>query len=867
MAGIFGQAARIGMASSAVALVMAAAPALAQAKRFNVPAQDAASGVSAFARQADIQLLISARDAQGKTTREVRGDMPVEEGLRRLLEGTGLRPERVGPQTYSIVPAGPATIAAEEEIEDSSAPIVVTGTSIRGIAPVGSSSITIRREQIEEAGYSTTEQFFATIPQNFAGGAAGPGPDGHLGNGSARGSNYTAASGVNLRGLGATSTLILVNGHRLSATGDGYLTDISTIPESAIERVEIVTDGASAIYGSDAVAGVVNFILRSGYDGAETRAKYGLATQGGYSELRIGQAVGRTWAGGGASITGEFVQQSRLPVNERAATAKIPMPADIYPPTRRLSIVSAGEQQLGSGLKLAVDVQYSNKSGERLRSNSATQYRAVKYDADKWGGSAALTLDLFGSWSARAAAAYGLENGDMTTKDINANGTIPLFQDANYFQELVTYDLGADGGVLALPAGDVRVALGGGIRTERWHRGGNQVQNNVPSIINVGADRTVHSAYGEFYLPLFGDRNALPGLRRLELSAALRYDDYSDFGATTNAKAGLNWSPLDGVMLRASYSESFRAASIGAERYTGDAGTLVVQYQFATNPGGAGNVPILYLVGGDALEPETAKSYGAGITLAPPSIPGLEVKLDYFSVRYANRIGFITFARDVLTSPQYAPTITTTDSATIRALVDAFRARGTTIIDSTAGQFGADPVAQMRYIFDGRTQNLARLDVDGLDVSARYSFETGGATFGASVSVAYLGRYDTKITEAAPAVDFIDVYGYPPDLSAYGSAWVNTGGFSATFSGAYRDSYRLQIATTSQKLSSFFTANATLAYRLEGLGGGTTFRLTAINLFDRDPPFLPTTPTGANYDPAVANPLGRVVALELVQKW
>src|SRR3546814_15030349 len=89
------------------------------------------------------------------------------------------------------------------------------------------------------------------------------------------GSEYNVAygAGVNLRGLGTESTLILLNGRRLAPGGFGNFTDMSLVPLGALKRIEVVPDGASAIYGSDAVGGVVTLFLRDAFDGAETDRK------------------------------------------------------------------------------------------------------------------------------------------------------------------------------------------------------------------------------------------------------------------------------------------------------------------------------------------------------------------------------------------------------------------------------------------------------------------------------------------------------------------------------------------------------------------------------------------------------------------
>ncbi len=137
--------------------------------------------------------------------------------------------------------------------------------------------LTVDRDAIENSGFQNLQQLMETIPVN--------------GNGafSTRGNNQDStangAASISLRGLGADATLVLVNGRRvaISSFAESVTTnfvDINTIPVAAIERVEVLKDGASALYGSDAVAGVVNIVLRKDYEGVEIAAGYGDVTSG-----------------------------------------------------------------------------------------------------------------------------------------------------------------------------------------------------------------------------------------------------------------------------------------------------------------------------------------------------------------------------------------------------------------------------------------------------------------------------------------------------------------------------------------------------------------------------------------------------------
>lgn len=156
---------------------------------------------------------------------------------------------------------GAAELEAVEEI-------VVTGSSIRGVAPVGSALIGVTKETIALTAPANTKELLSNLPQlgNFGANAEQ----------STSNRFRTASFQPNIHNLGIYATLTLLNGHRIAPSGgEAVFPDPSAVPVIAIQRVELIADGASAIYGSDAVAGVVNFIYRKPFNGVETSATYG----------------------------------------------------------------------------------------------------------------------------------------------------------------------------------------------------------------------------------------------------------------------------------------------------------------------------------------------------------------------------------------------------------------------------------------------------------------------------------------------------------------------------------------------------------------------------------------------------------------
>ena len=171
----------------------------------------------------------------------------------------------------ALLIASPASAQQAQGQEQKLERITITGSNIRRtdtetVAPVE----IITREEIEKSGKATVAEVLRSIPSNTAGSY----------NESFSNSFAPGASGISLRGLGQKATLVLINGRRTSGYGfaqnlQDTFVDLNSIPSSAIERIEILKDGASAIYGSDAIAGVVNLILRRDFKGLETAAQVG----------------------------------------------------------------------------------------------------------------------------------------------------------------------------------------------------------------------------------------------------------------------------------------------------------------------------------------------------------------------------------------------------------------------------------------------------------------------------------------------------------------------------------------------------------------------------------------------------------------
>jgi len=182
--------------------------------------------------------------------------------------------------------------------------VLITGSLIHGAAAVGVPVTNLSPQDFAQTGALTTADLFRTVPAANV----SPGPVAVQ-----SGANIERATKVNLRQLDsgtATRSLLMVDGIRVPGQGNGTCEiDPSIIPALSQDRIDVLLDGASATYGSDAVAGVINFVLKRGYDGAVTQLRAS-TTSGGQQRYQASQLWGRTWDGGDITLSYEWYDES-----------------------------------------------------------------------------------------------------------------------------------------------------------------------------------------------------------------------------------------------------------------------------------------------------------------------------------------------------------------------------------------------------------------------------------------------------------------------------------------------------------------------------------------------------------------------------
>lgn len=870
------------------------------AMNFEIAAQPLSEALTALGAQSGLTIIVETELSRGIQATALSGRYTPDEALRRLLEPAGLKAEYLDSKTVAVRLArekeasetsrtsyaaptesfrlaqstgsqneerrssndGPAQAIAHSAALDQGGvleEIVVTGTHIRGASPVGTSLIVLDRAYIEATGAATVPGFIEALPQNFA-----------LASQSATnvpGVSHSALQGssINLRGIGEGTTLTLLNGRRMALGYLGRAADISALPVSALERVEVLVDSASATYGSDAVGGVVNFILRRDFEGFETSVRAGSADD--VNEYRIAQAIGGAWSSGNALLSLEYYKRGLLRSGDRDFVPSEVTVGSLLPRDRNFSAMFSGRWQATDQVEAFADALYThrdsyNESGQ-ITFNDTADTKNPQLNA-----TAGLAWQFEGGWRLEGSGAYGRNKLDQIQDSVS--GALIL----NTLFEIETAEVKADGPLFALPAGNARLALGVHWRSESFWS-----VNEVQGIPSEAAefDQTVRSVFGELYLPVVGEGNARPGVRRLEFSLAGRLDDYSTFGSSFDPRFGFAWEPVAKLRVRGSYGTSYVAPRLLDYDPRFDF-AMAITLPDPDAPGGVSRQ--LRLAGTDVgnLVAQEAETWSLGIDVEPAS--GLQIGINYFRIDYENRIENPPLWDVMLSNPApFASLITRNPTPDDVASAVAVGAASLGFYECDFVEFCtvADPQsldpASIAVIVDGRRRNLSLTRTSGLDLALQYAFAAFGGEMQLSLNGTRIFEREQQVTAIAPAFDTVDTVHNPPDWRARGAMDFKRGGWSANLFVNHTDSYTDNRASLPQRVGSYTTVDVRLAHTFAAgetrLLSGLTIAASARNLFDRDPPHLavldPLMDMG--FDPTNAHPLGRLVALDLVKIW
>jgi iron complex outermembrane receptor protein len=495
-----------------------------------------------------------------------------------------------------------------------------------------------------------------------------------------------------LRGLSPNHVLVLIDGKRRHTTSNlavdggspyqgGAGVDLNFIPVDAIDHIEVLTDGAAAQYGSDALAGVINIILKKDSSGGDVQTTYGKFFNGGGVTDSVDGHIGlEPYTGGYFNLTGADHNHGHTDVGGPDPRAIGPGAiTGTYPNSNMLQLPGypylnhiLGDAEthvklamfntglpISSGTELYAFGSYGTKDA-----NSYENYRQperIKYTNPETGVTTypfpfgfnpreatqetdyQLTGGLKGSalgFSWDISSSYGVDdvklftlNSVSNTYRVNGLPTLSDFYDGKLKATQWTTNLDLSRDLDVGLAGPVNVALGGEYRRETYliaagipgsylSGGAQSYAGFAPVDAGINA-RKVYAGYIDFAGKLF---------EQLRFDAAARYEHYSDFGNTTAGKLSLKYDLSQQLAVRATASNGFRAPTLAEEYYTStNVGPSTAQVQLPPNSAAGKLLGI-----GNGLQPEKSLNFSAGIVWHP--LPRVMATLDVYQITITNRI-------------------------------------------------------------------------------------------------------------------------------------------------------------------------------------------------------------------------------------
>jgi iron complex outermembrane receptor protein len=858
-------------------------------------------------------------------------------------------------QSQTAGAGAPGTTGLEE--------VVVTGSRIPVIANETPPDAKIyTREQIDRSGGTTISEFLNTLPDVSL---------------SITENGFQTLSGtttVQLHGLPIGTTLILLNGRRVGTSGAGQLLgltyfDLNTIPLAAVDRIELVSQGSSAVYGSDAIAGVINVILKQGYNGFAANSKYGSASAHHQEDADL--TWGGRWDKGSLMLIGSYLTRTELPGYERTLTNDnnyvsdggrnadyymCPNQANIYSldgnnlaglsapyaavpagytgaPTRQEFGPTAGSLNRCSLFRYASQIQGTERAGILLTGTydpsptmelygnllfshteqsgyiappllsgqpgfqqftvgagnafnpfgeavgvtemlPALGRQAEDLSTNYWNFLLGLKGDLSSGWAwdigisdSEDRTGYTQPDWNQVTLQAALNSPDPStalnpFVAASpgslaALQSLVTHDtvdsLGRAtvvnaslrGPLLTLPAGPLRAVFG----VESEH---DTLFQNL-FIFPGPAQRTdfhrkSYALFAEARVPIIGPPAGLETGDRLAVTLAGRHDHDDEFGSKSTPQFGAEIRPFKSLLLRASYSQAFRAPDL-VDLYAASFTTNTV----VTDPqrGNASQAVIDTVGGNPSLGPETGSTRTFGLVLSSQSFEGLRLAITHWAIDETD--GIQQFAAQVIVDNE--------------ALFPGAVTRAANCPGSPPC-----PITAVTATF----VNFGRLSVAGIDYQLEDQLRTGFGTFTPSVAATQTYRYSATLTPGSPATNAVSA---AQDTGNWAPRWKGTVGLgwrSGEWAGSVDGRYvgRYQDYDSSAMIGNFWLVDASVRYTIgRSFASESTYlnglylRLGAVNLFNKQPQFSNFEFDIVGYDPSQSDIRGRFVYAQVGLRW
>jgi iron complex outermembrane receptor protein len=972
--------------------------ALTQERRFDIAPQPLDEGLKQFANQAGLQIMFSPDLVQGRVCPPIKGIHTGLIVLRQLLEGTGLDfavqgtmiavramsaaedegeigPNALGREQSSWTsPAYLASTAARQDPRSSQADeerdsagegtrgepepsgvddIIVVGSRLSNQEQQAVPVRILDRIEIERSGAGSVSQVLNALPEVSIQASTSPMQ-------SSRG-----YSSVQLRGLPGGTTLVLLNGRRMTGTpfqASGGAVNLNLLPISAVERIEVLPAGSSALHGGDALAGVVNIVLRRDFSGFEAGGRYGSADN--YDERQVSFSMGWNSKRGSLSFVGIAAGNSELQGLDRDITADSDYtrfgghdarqaytnPGNVYsltggnlpglnapwaavpaqssgvgltpvdfaatdgvlnlnpsfwgyaaqiPETERRSGLVYGTFFLTPEIELFSEFLYAEFEAKEIDypfflsgrfgqfvvppSNPFNPFGVpvgVDYlfeGAGRW--CFCLEQEYYrpllgargrlGDWNWEVAGTL-TRGEDRSSEGPLLNGALvnaaladpdpatalnPFAERTWTYEELEPY--------LSQEVNDMRSELrsvDGFVRGTLFDVGAGPVEALFGAqydkseldyhyyVQRFAADRSSYAVFSEVRVPLLASPRGTDAPARLLLSGAARYDHYSDFGSRTSPQFGIEFRPVDSLLLRAAYGEAFKPPTLyqlssPLEAYPG---VPVVDPQ----RGGEAYGMILRQGGNPNLEPMTGESTTFGLVFEPESLEGLELTATHWTVKIDDYTSIVSYQNMVNNESMFQDEV-------IRA-------------DPTPEDIANGYPGRILQV-DNVTVNFGAFDLAGVDLGLTWRMQTSAGELIPSFSVTNAYKYDAALVPQAPVEDRAgkaNSGGYAPEWKGIASlAWnrplVQTS-VAARYIGEYED-----YAPSTRQLGDFWLVDANVSYDvgqalapqsryLDGLSlsGGV------VNLFDKLPEYSFMFGT-VGFDPRQYDIRGRFLYVQL----
>jgi len=960
---------------------------------FDIKAPTMNEALSQYIKQSGVQVVSWEDHVRDLPARKVKGLYSKQEALRLLTAHTRLcfafqdddhatvdwcstpQPSSQrgsfskSPPTLDRTPQALLEIAATTDLQS----VTVTGTHIprhNSELQTGPEPIVLTHEDLLRLGVISLADLDHVLPQLFGG---GPSQDTHLIGAAAR-TNTGLGCAYNLRGQGAGATLLLLNGRRLAPSGStGSFFDCLNIPLSAIKRVEFLTDGVSAIYGADAVSGVINIITRDSDDRGETTALVSDVTQGAWKEANASQSLSTDWQSGGAFGSIMYSKSTALPERDRrfggsdlrayggpnldlpqsfpptivvgkqvwaappGLTVGIPTAtqlhfgaqnledvhsdSDLWPSQEITSAYGEAHYDLGHHISIRAEGMLTHRGAEEAEGgdrvnlsiptsspyylSSIAQGSPMTVQTDLFDalgpevthvdvrmiyGALVMTVPLgsdpdnkvtvstsraletehqnttgVGKTSALADPTYGFD--PFVVASALSAKTLTDIRGSSFFNqasELHEYNILWTGPIAAHDDDDKHAhaeKIMGAIGLEYRTQSLNTSDSGISGVYDRYNRRT-KAVYAEVTVPLLG-HSEVPDSSILELSAAGRYEDYSDFGHATVPRVALRWVISADLKFQASLGRSLRTPNLPDLNTSRN--TIIV----GPPPSGVGQV--IYLSGNDPrLEEETATNAALEAVFTHQISEGTSVRLDaqLFSIYYYGRIeapDLSEIGPNLLTSSLYSSLLLERNpsAATVAQLCQSSQLYGTTPAKCLQGNYLA--------VVDLRLKNSDTLVTRGIDIENTWTTHPSWGTVELKGLGTYLFRYAEKSTPSASTVSLLNTQNNPINLQAHATLSVASHGIAADVTTNFSNSYRDTVSQPNRSVSSWTTIDLRVRYVFNQQDDpsryGWVIELGAQNVTNRDPPFLVNYVERLGYDEENADPLGRIVTLRFRKQW